>query len=302
MRVILNGKIADSPLLREAIADVRRDHDLEVRVTWERGDFARLVGEAIEEGCERICVGGGDGSLNEALGCMVKDASGSHKMGILPLGTANDFATACGIPLDVSQALRLCAEGTSKPIDVASANGQIFLNVASLGFGAKVTVETSDLMKQLLGGSAYALESFVQATQFQSYGCEFLVRDKKFSWQLVAAGICNGRQAGGGQPLAPDAVIDDGSLDIVILLEFPISQIATVFEEFRSGISDGEFVRRFRSNRIEWTGEETIPLNLDGEGLDARRVEIHLLPRAIDLILPEACPCLSKNDSAAQSG
>lgn len=81
-------------------------------------------------------------------------------------------------------------------------------------------------------------------------------------------------------------------LDVIIILEFPVSSIANVYQEFDSGVSDGEFVKRFRLDRIEWAGQEAIPLNLDGEGIDSNKVQIEVLPCAIQMILPDKCPCL----------
>ena len=293
MRLILNGKNAGRPDLKDAITETRRFCDVDVRVTEKKGDMQRFVDEALKDGCDTICVGGGDGSLNEAVGQFASNESSRSKLGVIPLGTANDFASACGIPQNPMQALHLCAEGKGVQIDLAEANNQPFLNVASLGFGAKVTVETSELLKRLLGGTAYAIESFTKAPKFESYNCEFLVNDQRFEWSVLAAGICNGPFAGGGCSLAKDAKIDDGMLNVVILLEFSISSIGRVYEEFSSGVSDGEFVKRFRVDSIEWSSDRNIPLNLDGESYDFKSVQIRTIPRTIQFILPEKCPRLA---------
>ena len=100
-RLILNGKKGGLPQVREAVAATRRDgHDLEVRVTWERGDAARLVAEAARDGVDRVIAGGGDGSINEVAAGLLAVGGSRPALGILPLGTANDFATACGVPAD----------------------------------------------------------------------------------------------------------------------------------------------------------------------------------------------------------
>jgi hypothetical protein len=106
-RLILNGKKADRPDVREVVKAVRNaGHDLDVRVTWERGDAVRLVAEAAREGVSRVIAGGGDGSVNEvANGLMAVDVATRPALGILPLGTANDFATACRVPAEADAAL-----------------------------------------------------------------------------------------------------------------------------------------------------------------------------------------------------
>ena len=78
-------------------------------------------------------------------------------LGIVPLGTANDFAAGCGIPRDPEEALALCIEGEAAPIDIGKANEHWFINAASVGFGAEVTATTPPELKRLLGPAAYAV-------------------------------------------------------------------------------------------------------------------------------------------------
>ena len=137
-RLIINGKKAERADVRDAVHRLRREgHAIDVRVTWERGDAARFVGEAAREGVDRVIAGGGDGSVSEiANGLMAVDPATRPAMGILPLGTANDFATACAVPTDPVGALALAVRGTPVPVDLARANEGFFVNVASGGFGA----------------------------------------------------------------------------------------------------------------------------------------------------------------------
>jgi lipid kinase YegS len=164
-RLILNGKKADRPDVRAAVAAIRAaGHPLEVRVTWERGDAARLVAEAVADGVTRVIAGGGDGSVNEvAAGLVAIEPARRPDLGILPLGTANDFATACGIPSDPVAALQLAVEGRAVPADVGRCNEAVFVNVASGGFGAEITADTPVALKNFLGGGAYTLMGLLKA-------------------------------------------------------------------------------------------------------------------------------------------
>ena len=136
LRLVLHGKAAARPEIREAVAAVRADgHRVEVRVTWEAGDSALFAKEAAAQGVEVVVAGGGDGSLNEVVSGVV-DGSGPPKCSIalLPLGTANDFAHGCGIPVDdPTAALRLAAETEARPIDLCQINGRVFVNMATGG-------------------------------------------------------------------------------------------------------------------------------------------------------------------------
>jgi len=240
-RLILNGKKADRPDVRAAVKAVRAaGHDLEVRVTWERGDAA-------------------------ANGLMAVDAAVRPALGILPLGTANDFATACRVPAEAHAALTLAVTGEPRPVDLGRCNDAYFVDVASGGFGAAVTAETPVELKNFLGGGAYTLMGLVKAANFVPYACSIRTPDGAVAGSMVVSAICNGRQAGGGQPLAPEAVIDDGLLDIVSLREFPALAAAQVVAEILADNKAGQYVERIRVPWMEVTAPAAIPVNLDGE-------------------------------------
>jgi hypothetical protein len=161
--LVLNGKSASREDVRAAVRAVRDEGaDLEVRVTWEAGDAERFAREAAEEGVGLVVAGGGDGTINQVAIGLVKrrnaDATApSPSLGVLPLGTANDFAHSCGIPLEPLAALRLAVGAADARVDVGRANDRFFVNVATGGFGTQVTVATPPELKKLLGGAAYFL-------------------------------------------------------------------------------------------------------------------------------------------------
>ena len=158
IRLIINGKKAGLESVRNAVFDARRQGVVEVRPTWEGGDVERLVQEAVADGCVRLMAGGGDGTVKEMTEALMKLPSENRpEMSILPLGTANDFATACGIPSEPAAALALAREGSAVAVDCVRANDEFFMNVASGGFGAQVTANTPVALKNFLGGGAYTL-------------------------------------------------------------------------------------------------------------------------------------------------
>ncbi len=295
-RLILNGKKADRPDVRAAVRAVRdAGHELDVRVTWERGDAARFVAEAARDGVALVIAGGGDGSVNEAAnGLMAVAAEVRPALGILPLGTANDFATACGLPVDAEAALRLAVTGTPRPIDLGRCNDAWFVNVAAGGFGAAVTAETPVALKNFLGGGAYTLMGLVKAAHFVPYACSIRTAAGSVDGTMVVGAICNGRQAGGGQPLAPAAVLDDGMLDVVSLRAFPPAAAAQVVAEILANRDDGEYVARIRTPWIEVSAPAPIPVNLDGEPISGTSFRFVAEPRCIQLVLPGDCPCVDR--------
>ncbi len=294
IRIILNGKKAGLAEVRAAI-DILREQagGIGVRPTYEYGDVARLLGEALGEGVSRIIIGGGDGSVNEVVDAMAKLPRGERpELAILPLGTANDFATACRIPRDSLQALRLAVAGQTTPVDIGRANQRHFINTATAGFGAQVTAETPVELKNFLGGGAYTLMGVVKAIGFEPYHGKFRAPGREVEQGIVVGAICNGRQAGGGQVLAPHACINDGLLDILSVSEFSMADLAEVIEEIQTPSIDGKFVRHFQTPWLEAESDAVIPLNLDGEPYESRNIRFEILPGAIDLVLPEDCPLL----------
>jgi len=296
MFIILNGKKAGYESVRSAISALRKElENVNVRVTYEYGDVARFVSEAIDAKAERLVIGGGDGSVNEMIDALAKlPREQRPKLGILPLGTANDFATACNIPLESLDALRMAAYGQTKAIDIAKANERHFINMATAGFGAEVTAETPVELKNFLGGGAYTLTGVLKAISFTPYKGKMKTPDFESDQTGVVAAICNGRQAGGGQVLAPYALIDDGLLDVVIISEFTLIDISTVLEEIKNPSPYGKFVKYFKTPWLESEAENYIPLNLDGEPYRSTKIRFEVVPAAIDLILPPDCPIVSE--------
>ena len=292
--IILNGKKAGIDTVREAISVFRKEvKDVQVRVTYEYGDVERFMLEAIQSGVKRLIIGGGDGSVNEMVDAMAKIPRDKRpKLGILPLGTANDFATACQIPLDSLDALRFAVSGTSTSIDIAKANERHFINMATAGFGAQVTADTPVELKNFLGGGAYTLTGVLKAIDFVPYRGKLKTPDFESEETGVVAAICNGRQAGGGQVLAPKAFINDGLLDVLIVKEVLGADIFTLLDEIKNPTHTGRYIKYFQTPWLETKSEEIIPVNLDGEPYQNKKIRFEIIPDAIDLILPEHSPLL----------
>jgi len=293
-RLIVNGKSSGRADLRSAIISLRKSGvALEVRSTFEAGDVRRFVDEAIHEGVRRLLIGGGDGSVNEIFDALLKHQRNTRpEVGILPLGTANDFASGCLIPGNLDEALALAVRGATTAIDALTANDRTVANIATAGFGAQVTVETPPVLKNFLGGGAYTLTGIVKALGFRPYHGRIISSDLEIEGEAIIGAICNGRQAGGGQQLAPQASLTDGLMDVVLVMAFPASKLNTVIEEVLDPEINGKFVKRFRTDTLEVHSNEGMPCNLDGEPYQADRVVFTVVKKAIDIVLPPNCPCI----------
>ncbi|MDH0892724.1 MULTISPECIES: lipid kinase YegS [unclassified Pseudomonas] len=290
--LILHGKQAQNEEVRAAVMALRENGwELAVRLTWEGGDAARLVDEALAAGYPTLIAGGGDGTLREVAEAMAL-ANAEASLALLPLGTANDFSRAAGIPLLPAEALSLL-EFEPHAIDLGEVDGQLFLNMATGGFGSKVTANTSEDLKKLLGGAAYLLTGLSRFTEVRSAFGRFHGPDFAWEGDFLALGIGNGRQAGGGHVLCPQASVDDGLLDICIV---PAAQdvVGTLGTLLSGGILGLEAVSvTARLPWLEVEAPEGLDINLDGEPLTGNRLRFAARPGALRLHLPDISPLLS---------
>ncbi|WP_338053817.1 lipid kinase YegS [Salinicola halophilus] len=295
--MILNGKSAQQPQIREAVESLRKaGHALTVRVTWEGGDGLWLVEEAVKMGATRVIAGGGDGSINEVgAGIMRLDPARRPALAILPLGSANDFATGLELPMEPYAALELALTGKSRAIDVGMLDDDPFVNVASGGFGAEITTSTPVGLKRLLGGGAYSLMGMLKAWNYQPYEGHLRWPDGETRVPLFMLAIGNGCQAGGGQRLAPSAKLDDGLLELLFVRHFnSIGELKQIIDELENLPEDGEFVRYLRVPWIEFESNGAFPLNLDGEPRRYERFRASLDRDAIALVAPAECELFSR--------
>lgn len=290
--LILNGKGADNQPLRDAIGLLRDEGvEIHVRVTWEKGDAQHYVDEARQLGVETVIAGGGDGTINEVSAALIQCQGGNvPALGILPLGTANDFATSAGIPEALDKALKLAIAGNAVAIDIAQVNDKTcFINMATGGFGTRITTETPEKLKAALGGVSYFIHGLMRMDTLKPDRCE--IRGENFHWQgdALVIGIGNGRQAGGGQQLCPGALINDGLLQLRIFTgeELLPALFSTLTQpEENPNIVDGA------SAWFDIQAPHEITFNLDGEPLSGQEFHIEILPNALRCRLPPDCPLL----------
>ncbi len=301
--IALHGKQAANARVRQAVAAQRKaGHKVDVRVTWEAGDVRRMVREAIDSRADTVVAGGGDGTINEVVDALIAHQSAASvrnldneatatvgpALGILPLGTANDFARANGIPLDPVAALEQIVDSEPARIDACRAGERTFINVATGGFGTQVTVETSEDLKRLLGGTAYLLTGLTRFNSIHSSAGSF--RGPDFAWQgkFLVLAVGNGRQAGGGHVLCPRALLNDGLLDVSILPDVELSELSTALGNLlRGGLAAVEqTVVRAQVPWLEIHSETPLNINLDGEPIAGHGFRFDVAAGAVRAHLP----------------
>lgn len=252
----------------------------------EPGDIADALGRH-RDTVDRVVVCGGDGTMNAALPAVLDSGL---PMGVIPLGTANDFARSIGIPMDITAACRVAAADRVRRIDVGTINDRYFLNVAHIGLAVEVARRSDARSKQRLGSLAYpaaAWSAFRTRRTFVAH-----IRGEDGAWRRLRAiqvSVGNGRFYGGGIPVAEDAAIDDARLDLYALPAGKWHALVAMIPALRRG--------RMRSHReiltlsgaaFEIRTHRRKTVSVDGE--EAFRTPVHLgvRPAALPVLAPGA--------------
>ena len=288
--LVLHKKSCTRPEVKAAVNHARQSGiDIEVYIPWSGKELERFVQQATKDGAQRIVAGGGDGSLNAVVNAMIRgDKRPEASLGILPLGTANDFAKGAGIDAtNLISALELACTGSPTKIDVGRMNDQYFINVASAGFGAEVTATTHRDMKGLLGGAAYSIMGFVRAFQLKPYKGRLILPGgvvKEGSMLIMTVG--NSRFAGGGYEVAPQAILTDGLLDVAIVIGRRPDNLSRWVDELRDPVNPRNkhlLYRQLSALTIEM--ENPLHVNLDGEPIKGTHFEFRCCPEALSVVL-----------------
>lgn len=294
---IVNGKTADEPEVEAALELLLADDEpTDVRITRASDDARRFAREALDAGVGRIVAFGGDGTLNQVVtGLSASDAGRPFAgvLGVVPTGTANDFASCAGIPAESpSEAVKALAHYRPETLDLGRVSGAeeaIFLNVVTAGFGSEVSSETPEELKAVLGRLSYLVAGIASAGEFEPREAEVVAPgfERRLAFYLLAIG--NARCAGGGIPVCPDADPTDGMFDVTII---PVGTAgATAVEIVKKGLAGaGDAGVRLRVPWVELRGDVALQINLDGEPASGRSFRFEVVPRAVPFLLPPDSP------------
>ncbi len=267
--------------IREAFA---RYGFTDVRGTERTGDEARLVTEAIADGVETIVVAGGDGTFSKCAVTLAR-AGSPARMAILAAGTGNDFAKNLGLdPRDPARLARLIAQGApDRLVDLMRADDRWFINVVGFGFDVAV-LAASNRTAWLKGPVVYVAHAVRQLFSFE--GVHFSVDGEPPRSRLLAA-ISNGRSFGGTFTIAPDARVDDGLLDAVLIDDVaPLARVPLLAGVLRGTHLRSPHCSHRRAPRFTLTFDAPPWMDADGELVRAAGpvVELAVVPRALRIV------------------
>jgi diacylglycerol kinase (ATP) len=307
--VIVNpnaGSVDDLSGIEEALG---RLPDTSVKRTEEAGDAERLAREALDRGIERVVAAGGDGTLNEVVNGLSTDF-GRACLGLLPLGTGNDFARTIGVPNDLEGALAVLEAGRMRTLDVARADvagrGRCFLNMAAGGFGGEVSERASDA-KDRWGPLAYMRAAIGALPELKAFLTRIILNGAEtLELETYNVVVSNARYVASGIPVAPRAVLDDGLLDVMIAPATTIPQLAVLVPAVLLGRHmDNDSLLFRKVTRVEIECDPPMAFNVDGELLGEGKARFEILPRALRMIVgpvEEGTFCARDESGQAASG
>lgn len=279
------GSVDDRDALREKLA---RFPSATIHFTETSEDATRLAKEAIADGCELIIAAGGDGTLNEVINGIAAEAD-RVQVGLLPLGTGNDFARMLNLPDSIDDCIEVLRDGTARPTDlvrVKSDRVRYFINVSAGGFSGMVDEKMTPEIKQSWGPLAYLRCAAEALPQLRAYRTEITLDDsEKLALDVYNVVIANGRYVAGGTLIAPEAAIDDGLLDVVLIPQNNAVDIALVIAQIMLGkhlTSDGVVFRR--AAKVAVNSKPGMWFNVDGELVGNEPAVFEVMPRALQFL------------------
>jgi YegS/Rv2252/BmrU family lipid kinase len=257
-----------------------------IEVTQYPGHATEIVRSYVSNDAYRVYSIGGDGTLNEVLNGIV----GSNScIAVIPSGSGNDFFRSICSNNEYKNVLWKTVNGKEKLIDIAKVNGQYFLNISSVGFDAETSYNTQ-LTKRIpfiSGSIAYKIAVLITVIRNKNYLVNISYDGKKFSGKILLTAIANGRYYGGGILPAPEAKLDDGMLDICIVIALGRFKILRLFPRYIKGTHiHMEEVHISTAKKIDISCEKEMPLNIDGEVKLVKHAAFEIIPKGIKILIP----------------
>ncbi len=244
-----------------------------------------LAREAIGKHYDGIISVGGDGTLLEIAG----ELSGSdEKLGIIPAGTGNDFRQSVGVPKDILSALKIILSGNTKMVDIGILGDQPFLNVAGTGFDVNVLHNTQKVRKFFTGGLAYFLGIVMSILKYKSIKLYITANGQNFTRDVLLIAVANGKCYGGGLYVAPNACVQDGLFNVLILNRVAKWRILFELPRLKKGQIDKISVaEEFKCSEITIDCDNQQEFNIDGEIYGQTPKTLAVKTSALNIFCPQ---------------
>jgi len=239
-------------------------HGAGLVVSRKVADLAAQARRAAEDGVERLLVAGGDGTMHHVAQGL---AGTSCALGVIPLGSGNDLAGTLGIPPDLDAAVARALGGEIRRIDLARVGETYCIGYAGVGFDSEVTRFANEV-KFLRGSLIYFYSVIHTLATFKPPWMKVVYDGGVFEGKVMFTVVNNLPRFGGGMRIAPDAEIDDGLLDLVIVREVPRAVLLSIFPKVYGGRHVGHpAITMARTRQAEITIDRTMTMYGGGEPL-----------------------------------
>lgn len=241
-------------------------YETSCHATTGEGDAKNAAALAVERGFDIVIAVGGDGTLNEVV-AGISPFENRPKLGLVPMGTTNDFARAVRIPQKVHEAIDIIVKGDTIPVDVGLLNDErYFINIAAGGRITELTYDVPSKMKTVLGQLAYYIKGIEMLPSIKATKMRFEIDDEVFEGETMAFLCALTNSVGGFEKIAPDASINDGYFTMMILKKCNIVEFIRILTLALRGehLNEPNLIYR-KAKVVNITSDEKVLINLDGE-------------------------------------
>ena len=289
-RIIYNptsGKELFKRMLPDVLIKLEKaGYETSAYATEREGDATLEAERALKQQYDILIVAGGDGTLNEVVNGIAEQPN-RPKLGVIPMGTVNDFGRALHLPNDIMGALDVIIEGHSTKVDIGKMNSRYFINLAAGGQLTQVSYETPSKLKSIVGSFAYYIKGFEMLPQMKAVDLRIEYDDKVFQGEalLFLLGLTN--SMAGFEKLVPDAKLDDGYYTLIIVEKANLAELGHIM----TLASRGEHTKHTKliyekAKSINISSYTEMQLNVDGEYGGKLPANFLNLERHIDVFTP----------------
>jgi len=287
--VILNPAAGSAKEIDTIVEQLRRLPRAKIETTARPGDALRLTKRLVRQGYRYVIAAGGDGTLNEVVNGIGRRAP-DIQLGLLPLGTGNDFARTINLPASVSDNIKILRAQKTRLVDlvrVKSDRVRYVINVSAGGFSGLVNEKLTPEIKRNWGPLAYVRSAAAALPDLHGYkttvildGRERIVKD------LYNVIIANGRYVAGGLPVAPEADPSDGLLDVILISKSSTPEMVLLAAQMLMGKhTSNETVICRRAAKVAIQSRPGMWFNADGEIIGNQPAVYRIMPRALHFVV-----------------
>lgn len=286
--LLLNKKAGSLSVQQDWLLEQADEHELDVHEPTP-AELPQLLQQAEDSGVQRLLIAGGDGSVAAVVETLAPDFD-RFELGIIPMGTGNDFARSLGIsPDDYQESFENALFGTARPIDLVAVHDEqvtYCLNAATGGAGGEVTAKMTGPEKQRWGAFAYWLRAIGQFVDLHPHELR-LEADGEIVYDDEAYGIIvtNGRFVGGGFPIAPSARMDDGTFDVTVIPVLPRWDLISAGMFYAMGQRTmAPQIVTLTASALDVYAKPEMMFSLDGEPSVHLKARFEILPRVLQVV------------------